>query len=164
VLGVSRFVNPDDIAAELRLSDPHAGDLAAARELVRQLDDLEERALVLEAHHPTHIEGTRLTLEQAERLWVGERVPEADPDDARELLNYRGAFEQALALGLVLEHTWLTIREYEAHCPGVAKRTLQRDLKAMVGMGLLAEGGTGPTDPTRHYRLADGVLEPGEEL
>ncbi len=51
------------------------------------------RALVLEAHHTTHIEGTRLTLEQAERLWQGDRVPEADPDDARELLNYRKAFD-----------------------------------------------------------------------
>jgi len=52
-----------------------------------------ERALLLEAHHTTHIEGTRLTLDQAERLWKGEAVPEADPDDARELLNYRAAFE-----------------------------------------------------------------------
>lgn len=51
------------------------------------------QALVREAHHTTHIEGTRLTLEQAERLWGGEAVPEADPDDARELLNYRRAFE-----------------------------------------------------------------------
>jgi Fic family protein len=52
-----------------------------------------ERALVLEAHHTTHIEGTRLTLEQAERLWAGEEVPEATPDDVRELLNYRKAFD-----------------------------------------------------------------------
>jgi Fic family protein len=52
-----------------------------------------EQALILEAHHTTHIEGTRLTLDQAERLWKGEAVPEADPDDARELLNYRTAFE-----------------------------------------------------------------------
>ena len=51
------------------------------------------RALVLEAHHTTHIEGTRLTLEQSERLLAGETVPEADPDDVRELLNYRRAFE-----------------------------------------------------------------------
>jgi hypothetical protein len=34
-----------------------------------------------------------VTLDQAERLWKGEAVPEADPDDARELLNYRSAFE-----------------------------------------------------------------------
>jgi len=51
------------------------------------------QALIKEAHHTTHMEGTRLTLDQAERLWKGEAVPEADPDDTRELLNYRPAFE-----------------------------------------------------------------------
>ncbi|MFH1313088.1 MAG: Fic family protein [Candidatus Eisenbacteria bacterium] len=56
------------------------------------------RALVLEAHHTTHIEGTHLTLEQSTRLLAGEDVPEANPDDARELLNYRDAFK------LVTEH------------------------------------------------------------
>jgi hypothetical protein len=31
--------------------------------------------------------------------------------------------------------------------------------------GLFAEGGTGPTDPTRqHYRLAEAILGPGREL
>jgi Fic family protein len=50
------------------------------------------RALILEAHHTTQIEGTQLTLEQAERLLEGLSVPEADPDDVRELLNYRCAF------------------------------------------------------------------------
>ena len=35
-----------------------------------------DRALILEAHHTTHIEGTHLTLDQAERLWKGEDVPE----------------------------------------------------------------------------------------
>jgi len=49
--------------------------------------------LILEAHHTTHIEGTRLSLEQAERLLEGKPVPEADPDDVRELLNYRRAFD-----------------------------------------------------------------------
>ena len=32
-------------------------------------------------------------MDQAERLWKGEAVSEADPDDTRELLNYRSAFE-----------------------------------------------------------------------
>jgi Fic family protein len=50
-----------------------------------------ERALILEAHHTTHIEGTQLTLEQAQRLMQGDTGPEADPDDVRELLNYRQA-------------------------------------------------------------------------
>ena len=49
--------------------------------------------MILEAHHTTHIEGTHLTLEQAEHLLAGNPVPEADPDDVRELLNYRKAFE-----------------------------------------------------------------------
>ena len=55
--------------------------------------DMGKQALIKEAHHTTHIEGTRLTLNQAKRLWDGETVPEADPDDKRELLNYRSAFE-----------------------------------------------------------------------
>ena len=54
---------------------------------------MRSRAFVLEAHHTTHIEGTRLTLEQAERLLAGEAVVGTDPDDMRELLNYRDAFE-----------------------------------------------------------------------
>jgi len=54
---------------------------------------MSQRALLLEAHHTTHIEGTQLTLDQSERLLAGEDVEGADPEDARELLNYRDAFE-----------------------------------------------------------------------
>jgi len=53
---------------------------------------MSQRALLLEAHHTTHIEGTQLTIEQAERLWAGHAVPQAQADDVRELLNYREAF------------------------------------------------------------------------
>lgn len=53
---------------------------------------MSQRALLLEAHHTTHIEGTQLTVDQAERLWAGEPAPGALPDDTRELLNYRDAF------------------------------------------------------------------------
>jgi Fic family protein len=69
------------------------GFLEAAQLSADWVREVGEQALILEAHHTTHIEGTRLTLDQAERLWKGEAVPEADPDDARELLNYRTAFE-----------------------------------------------------------------------
>ena len=71
---------------------------------------------------------------------------------------------QALALGHVLDEGQLTIQDFEAVCPGVNRRTPQRDLKALVDKGPLAEHGTGPTDPTRHYRLAEAVREPGKEL
>ena len=50
-------------------------------------------ALVLEAHHTTHIEGTKLSLDESERLLAGGPVHGADPEDVRELLNYRDAFE-----------------------------------------------------------------------
>lgn len=53
---------------------------------------MQKRALVLEAHHTTHIEGTQLTLEQSERILAGKKVQGARPDDARELLNYKKAF------------------------------------------------------------------------
>ena len=69
------------------------GFLEAARLSEDWLATMRSRALLLEAHHTTHIEGTRLTLEQAERLLAGETVTGTDPDDARELLNYRDAFE-----------------------------------------------------------------------
>ena len=69
------------------------GFLEAATLSEHWIREMGRRALILEAHHTTHIEGTRLTLEQAERLLEGSSVPEADPDDVRELLNYRMAFE-----------------------------------------------------------------------
>ncbi|MBI4880991.1 MAG: Fic family protein [Planctomycetes bacterium] len=319
---------------------------------------MRERALVLEAHHSTHIEGSQLTLEQSERLLAGETVPDADPDDVRELLNYRRAFElvagftgvwkaisegsiyeiykrlvegvrggaaapcvyrsvqvyvvdsgtgavvytpppaedvwllmldlvawlnngsdrmhavlasgaaqfllvhvhpfldgngstsrllatrclyrtgydfkrlltiseyfdrdrpafyraiesvrerdmdltgwleyftegvanqldevkargertiradllarehrlsdrQALALGQAMEVGRLTIKEFEGLCPGANRRTLQRDLNALVAKGLLVEMGSGPTDPTRHYRMAESFTRPWKAL
>jgi Fic family protein len=70
---------------------------------------------------------------------------------------------QALALAHVIERGRLAIQEYGALCPGVNRRTLQRDLKALVGMRLIEEQGSGQTDPTRHYRpgavLRSGVGE-----
>ena len=88
-----KFTITNAITAGLTRIERVRGFLEAATLSEAWVRAMGERALVLEAHHTTHIEGTRLTLEQAERLWVGEAVPEADPDDTRELLNYRRAFE-----------------------------------------------------------------------
>jgi Fic family protein len=68
------------------------GFLEAAQLSEKWVRQMSERALLLEAHHTTHIEGTRLTLDQAELLLAGQSVPQADADDVRELLNYRDAF------------------------------------------------------------------------
>ncbi len=88
-----KFTITNAITAALTHIERARGFLEAATLSEDWIRRMGERALVLEAHHTTHIEGTRLTLEQSERLWAGEDVPEADPDDARELLNYRRAFD-----------------------------------------------------------------------
>jgi predicted DNA-binding transcriptional regulator YafY len=50
---------------------------------------------------------------------------------------------QGKALGHILEHGSLTIQDFERLCPEVNRRSLQRDLKAMVDVGLLvSEGAT----------------------
>ena len=50
---------------------------------------------------------------------------------------------QSKALGYVLDNGSLTIQEYEALLPEINRRTLQRDLRALVDRGLLvAEGAT----------------------
>ncbi|MCK6557192.1 Fic family protein [Candidatus Binatia bacterium] len=88
-----RFTVTHPITAALTRIERARGFLEAAKLSEDWIRRMGERALLLEAHHTTHIEGTQLTLEQSERLLAGETVPEADPDDARELLNYRRAFE-----------------------------------------------------------------------
>ena len=87
------FTITNTVAAALTRIERARGFLEAATLSEDWVQAMGERALVLEAHHTTHIEGTHLTLDQAERLLAGQPVPEADPDDARELLNYRRAFE-----------------------------------------------------------------------
>ena len=69
------------------------GFLEAAVLSEQWVREMGRRALLLEAHHTTHIEGTRLTLDQSRRLLEGSPVADADPEDARELLNYRKAFD-----------------------------------------------------------------------
>ena len=345
------FTITDPVVVALTTIERARGFLDAAMLSDEWLQLMSERALLLEAHHTTHIEGTELTLEQSERLLAGEQLPETNPDDTRELLNYRDAFEfvaeyvqgdslineglireihkrlvegvrggsaapgeyrrvqnyvvnaatqqvvyepppahdvpilmgelaswlnqegkihpilvsgvaqfqlvhihpfldgngrasrllstlclyraghdfkrlftiseyydrnrsafyraiqsvrennmdmtgwleyftdglatqlsevrqrgeqtirrdilvkkfglserQSLALRHVLEHGDLAIQDYEELCSDVNRRTLQRDLKGMIDKGLLAERGTGPTDPTKRYQLAEGIL------
>jgi Fic family protein len=88
-----KFTITNRMAAAITQIERARGFLEAAKLSEEWVRDMGNQALIKEAHHTTHIEGTRLTLDQAERLWRGEAVPEADPDDTRELLNYRSAFE-----------------------------------------------------------------------
>jgi Fic family protein len=88
-----RFTITNRITAGLTRIERARGFLDAAKLSEDWLEKMRSRAFLLEAHHTTHIEGTRLTLEQAEEILAGRQVAEADPDDVRELLNYRKAFE-----------------------------------------------------------------------
>ena len=69
------------------------GFLEAANLKEDWVNAMQSEALVLEAHHSTHIEGTRLTLPEARRILSGEVVEGARDDDRQELLNYRTAIE-----------------------------------------------------------------------
>lgn len=59
---------------------------------------------------------------------------------------------QAKALGYILEHGSLTIKDFEGLCQDVNRRSLQRDLKAMLDRSLIV------TEGETHqllYRLAE---------
>lgn len=93
-----RFMITNAMTAGLTRVERARGFLEAAILSDDWVRRMSQRALLLEAHHTTHIEGTQLTLAQSAELWAGRTVEAAQPDDVRELLNYRGAFE------LVSEH------------------------------------------------------------
>jgi Fic family protein len=88
-----QFTITNKITAELTRIERARGFLEAATLSEDWVREMGRRALILEAHHTTHIEGTHLTLSQAEQLLEGKPIPEADPDDVQELLNYKKAFE-----------------------------------------------------------------------
>ena len=88
-----RFTISHAIATGLTAIERSRGFLEAATLSREWIERMSQRALLLEAHHTTHIEGTELTMAQAERAWAGQSVDEAKPDDVRELLNYRDAFQ-----------------------------------------------------------------------
>ena len=81
------------IAGSLTRIERARGFLDAAKLSEEWITGMQQRALVLEAHHTTHIEGTHLTLDQSERLLAGEKPPGVGADDAKEVVNYRKAFD-----------------------------------------------------------------------
>jgi Fic family protein len=69
------------------------GFLDAAKLKDDLIDRMQSDALILEAHHSTHIEGTQLTLSDSMRILTGHSVKGVLPDDRQELLNYKEAME-----------------------------------------------------------------------
>jgi Fic family protein len=89
---VPRFNITNNITAALVKIERARGFLEAARLSEEWILKMQAKALILEAHYTTHIEGTHLTLDQSEQLLTGHKVANADPEDVQELLNYKKAF------------------------------------------------------------------------
>lgn len=81
------------ITNDLTAIERAQGFLEAATLSDEWVSKMQNKALILEAYHTTHIEGTQLTLQQSEKLWEGQHLETVNPDDAQELLNYRKAFD-----------------------------------------------------------------------
>lgn len=69
------------------------GFLDAAKLKEEWIVNMQSEALALEAHHSTHIEGTKLTFSQAQQILRGKRVRGIKNDDRQELLNYKDAMD-----------------------------------------------------------------------
>jgi Fic family protein len=92
-----------------------------------------------------------LSAQLAEVKEKGEQAIRRDVLIQQHGLNER----QGKALGLLLQQGRFTVQDFEAVCPNVNRRSLQRDLKNMLEKRVIAEVGAGATDPTRHYVLAN---------
>ena len=88
-----RFEITNAITRDLTTIERARGFFAAATLSDQWIARMSEQAMLLEAHHTTHIEGTQLTLDESKVLLGGGTVEGASPDEVRELLNYRDAFE-----------------------------------------------------------------------
>ncbi len=88
-----KFQITNAITANLTRIERARGFLDASKLSEDWIAGMRQRALVLEAHHTTHIEGTHLTLDQSERLLAGETPEGVHADDAKEVTNYRSAVD-----------------------------------------------------------------------
>lgn len=66
-----KFTKTNAVTTALTRIERARGFLEAAALSKEWVRSMGARVLVLETHHITHIEGTKLTLEQAEKLWAG---------------------------------------------------------------------------------------------
>ena len=95
-----KFRITNAITGNLTRIERARGFLDAARLSEDWIAGMQQRALVLEAHHTTHIEGTHLTLDQSERLLAGEKPTGVKADDAKEVTNYRKAVDLVVVRGV----------------------------------------------------------------
>jgi Fic family protein len=139
------FTISNAIATGLTAIEHARGFLEAATLSDEWVRRISQRALLLEAHYTTHIEGTHLTIEQSERLWAGESVEQARADDVRELLNYREAFS------LVSEY----LESGEPVTEGLIREIHKRLVDGVRG----GQGGTGAYRIVQNYVINSATRE-----
>jgi Fic family protein len=88
-----KFTISISIASAITAIERTRGFLDAAQLSKDWVAKMQAQALILEAHHTTHIEGTHLSLDQSARLMAGEEMTDVDSEDVKELLNYKKAFD-----------------------------------------------------------------------
>jgi Fic family protein len=88
-----KFIITNKINNDLLEIERARGFLDAAQLKGEWIRDMQSAALILEAHHSTHIEGTELTLSEAQNILAGKTVKGVRPDDRQELLNYKDAID-----------------------------------------------------------------------
>src|SRR3989304_1543748 len=88
-----KFIITHKINNELLEIERARGFLDAAQLKDDWIKEMQSAALILEAHHSTHIEGTQLTLSEAQNILAGKSVEGVRPDDRQELLNYKDAMD-----------------------------------------------------------------------
>ena len=167
-----KFTINNAITSALTQIERTRGFLEAATLSEQWLQAMGKRALLLEAHHTTHIEGTRLTLDQSEKLLEGQQVPDSDPDDVQELLNYRQAFDlvadymesqQPVTEGLIREiHRRLVagVRGGSAH-PGEYRKV--QNYVAQAATGKVVYTPPPPQDvPVLMQEMVEWLNQPGE--
>jgi len=86
-----KFIITNKINNELLEIERARGFLEAAQLKGEWINEMQSAALLLEVHHSTHIEGTELTLSEAQKILAGKPVKGVRPDDKQELLNYKEA-------------------------------------------------------------------------
>ena len=167
-----KFTITNTVTSAVTQIERARGFLEAATLSEQWLQAMGKRALLLESHHTTHIEGTHLTLEQSEKLFEGQAVPGSDPDDARELLNYRQAFDlvanymesqQPMTEGLIREiHRRLVdgVRGGSAH-PGEYR--MVQNYVAQAATGKIVYTPPPPQDvPDMMREMVDWLNQPGD--
>ena len=116
----------------------------------RAIRSVRQSGMDLTAWLEYFVEGLATQLAEVRRC--GERAIRRDV-----LIKERGLSDrQAKALSHIVEQGGLTIQDFERLCPDVNRRSLQRDIRAMIEQGIVEEEATSPTDPGKRYVFNEG--------